>query len=86
MDHAKPVSGKKFLVVVDSHSKWIEADVVTSTDSKSATAILRRLFATPGFPRVLVSDNKTWFTSQEFSELSGLLVLNKYYHLLVTQH
>ena len=68
VDHAGPINGKNFLVVVDSHSKWIEADLVKSTDSKSAIAVLRRHFATHGLPRVLVSDNGTGFSSQEFTE------------------
>ena len=67
VDHAGPVNGKNFFVVVDSHSKWIETDLVRS-DSKSAIAVLRRLFATHGLPRVLVSDNGTGFTSQEFAD------------------
>ena len=50
IDHAGPTQGKTFLVVVDSHSKWIEVDVVKSTDAKSTIAVLRRLFATHALP------------------------------------
>ena len=36
IDHAGPVNGKLLLIIVDAHSKWIEAHIVSST-SASAT-------------------------------------------------
>ena len=53
---------------MDSHSKWIEVDVIKSTDAKSTIAVLRRLFATHGLPKIVVSDNGTGFASNEFDE------------------
>ena len=67
VDHAGPVNGKMFLVVVDSFSKWIEVEVVGSTNAESTTAVLRKMFATHGIPRVLVSDNGPGFASDEFN-------------------
>lgn len=43
VDHAGPYLGHLFLVVVDAHSKWIEAYTVPST---SSIKILRRIFST----------------------------------------
>ena len=66
IDHAGPFLGKLFLVVVDSHSKWLEVVSVPSTSSSYTIEALRRMFATHGLPQIIVSDNGTAFTSQEF--------------------
>ena len=68
IDHAGPLNGNTFLVIIDSYSKWLEVERVHSTDSKSTIAVLRKLFATHGLPQVMVSDNGSGFTSTEFSE------------------
>lgn len=66
IDFAGPFQGKTFLIVVDSHSKWLEVSIVPSMSSGAVINILRLLFATHGIPDVLVSDNGTAFTSIEF--------------------
>jgi len=66
MDYAGPIKGKMILVVVDSHSKWIEAPVVNSATSQATIEKLRLIFATHGLPEVIVSDNGPAFTSEEF--------------------
>ena len=65
-DFAEPVRGKYVFCVVDAHSKWVEAEVLSSTASAPAIASLRRMFARWGLPDTLVSDNATTFTSEEF--------------------
>ena len=52
--------------MVDAHSKWLEAAVVSSTSSQQAIRVLRQVFSCHGLPEVLVSDNGTAFTSTEF--------------------
>ena len=66
IDYAGPIKGKMVLVIVDSHSKWIEACVVSSATSSATIEKLQTVFATHGLPEVLVSDNATTFTSEEF--------------------
>ena len=66
VDHAGPFLGHYFLIVVDAHSKWIEAVRVPSTSSLATINVLRGLFATHGIPTQVVSDNGTGFTSMEF--------------------
>ncbi|KAL5509351.1 hypothetical protein EMCRGX_G004709 [Ephydatia muelleri] len=66
VDFAGPFQGKTLFVLVNAHSKWLEASVVASTSSEQAIKALRRVFATHGLPEVLVSDNGTAFTSTEF--------------------
>ena len=78
IDHAGPVNGKMFLVIVDAYSKWIEVEVTKSTDAQSTVKILRKLFSVHGLPRVLVSDNGPGFASEELNEF---LKLNGVKHL-----
>ena len=60
--------GKMFLIVVDSHSKWLEVEVMSSITSEATIEKLRDLFARYGIPQQLVSDNGSQFTSREFAE------------------
>ena len=55
--------------LVDAHSKWLEAAVVSSTSSQQAIRVLRQVFSCDGLPEVLVSDNGTAFTSTEFQTI-----------------
>ena len=66
IDYAGPVEGKMILVLINAHSKWIEA--VCTAGSTSAVVIeeLRAIFARFGIPETLVSDNGTCFVSKEF--------------------
>jgi len=68
IDHAGPMKGNTFLVVVGSYSKWPEIERVPSTDAKTTCAVLRKLFATHGIPRTVVSDNGSGFASAELKE------------------
>ena len=67
VDYAGPIGGKMLLVIVDAHSKWLEALTVTTATSQSTIEKLRSVFATHGLPEVLVTDNGTPFTSEEFA-------------------
>ena len=66
IDYAGPVEGKMFLVIVDAHSKWMEIHITSSTTTTATVELLRKSFASLGLPEVLVSDNATNFTSEEF--------------------
>ena len=70
VDHAGPIQGKMVLIMVDAHSKWIEAHVVPSTSAAATIEKLRVTFATHGLPRTIVSDNGPAFTSSEFQEFT----------------
>ena len=67
IDHAGPFLGAHYLVLIDSHSKWMEVEKVSSTAIEPTIRVLQRIFATHGLPDSIVSDNGTAFTSQEFS-------------------
>ena len=57
---------KYFFLLVDAHSKWIEVRPVNNATSTVAIEQLRSIFATHGLPEMLVTDNGTVFTSNEF--------------------
>ena len=78
IDYAGPFQGKMFLVVVDAHSKWMEVSIVTSAATAVTIQNLKRMFATHGLPRTVVSDNGSVFTSNEFQDF---LVKNGIRHI-----
>lgn len=61
IDYAGPLNGQMVLIIIDAHSKYIEA-IPTSIEE------LRTLFARFGIPESIVSDNGTCFTSEEFQQ------------------
>ena len=72
IDYAGPLEGKMLLVVVDAHSKWLDVAVVTSATSSITIGKLQGMFATHGIPDIIVSDNGTVFTSDEFETFMKL--------------
>ena len=67
IDHEGPFLGAHFLILIDSHSKWMEVEKVSSTATEPTIHALRRIFATHGIPDAIVSDNGSAFTSHEFA-------------------
>ena len=59
-----------FLVIVDSHSKWIEVYPVRAATSYATIQQLRITFTQFGIPETVVSDNGQCFVSAEFEFLS----------------
>ena len=66
LDYAGPFLGKMFLVLIDAHSKWIEAICTPSATSDVVIQGLRTLFAQFGLPETIVTDNGSCFVSEEF--------------------
>ena len=52
--------------MIDAHSKGLKIHVTNTATSTSTIELLRRSFASLGIPEVLVSDDATVFTSEEF--------------------
>ena len=72
LDYAGPLLGQMFLILVDAHSKWMEVKVVKTATSSITIKHLRNIFATHGLPEMLVTDNASYFTSQEFQDFVKL--------------
>jgi len=66
LDYAGPVRGQMFLVLIDAHSKWIEAFCTPTSTSEAVIRELRTVFARFGLPETVVTDNGTCFVSAEF--------------------
>lgn len=84
IDYAGPFMGKMYLVLVDSHSKWMEVYPTMHATSQVTVEKLRMCFSTHGLPKMVVSDNGPCFTSQEFEtfmEKNGIQhVMSAPYH------
>ena len=70
--------GKDYLLLVDSHSKWVELEHMTTTKCYHMIAVFRRWFVQFGIPLQLVIDNGPQFVSHE---LSQFLQLNGIKHI-----
>ena len=68
LDFAGPFCGHMFLVLVDSHSKWMDIQIMHSITSEKTIEKLGIIFATHGLPQKIVTDNGPSFTSKEFED------------------
>ena len=65
IDYAE-IEGYKALVIIDIHSKWIEAIPLKTTTATTTIEALRRFFASLGLPEEIISDNSPQFVATEF--------------------
>ena len=56
------------LVIIDSHSKWIEVILLRSDTASTTVDALRIFFASFGLPTEIFSDNGPQFTAQDFKD------------------
>ncbi|XP_054708519.1 uncharacterized protein K02A2.6-like [Uloborus diversus] len=66
VDFAGPLFGYMYLIIVDAHSKWLEAYPMKNTTALKTIECLRDCFARFGLPLMIVSDNGPQFKSDEF--------------------
>ena len=66
VDFLGPYEGNFILVIVDVHTNWIEARVTKSTSTAEVINVMTEFITNFGAPEVVVSDNSTCFTSQEW--------------------
>lgn len=65
IDFAKK-DGNDFLILIDSFSKWVEINLMTTTTTEATIEYLRSIFARYGLPEQLVSDNGPQLISMKF--------------------
>lgn len=70
IDYAGPIQGKMVLVMIDAHSKWLEAIPVASANATNTIDKLRWVFSTHGLPAEIVSDNGSPFVNEQFKEFT----------------
>ena len=59
----------RFLVLVDSYSKWIDVHLLKDLTASASICALRRAIKYVGLPTIIVSDKGTNFASEEFRRL-----------------
>ena len=64
VDYSGHFIGWMFLIIIDTHSKWMDVHMLST--SYSFIAIEKIRHSCFGIPKVLVSDNGTSFTSKDF--------------------
>ncbi|XP_043282539.1 uncharacterized protein K02A2.6-like [Venturia canescens] len=68
-DFLGPFHGHMFMLIIDAYSKWPEIiDMQKCTQTSNVIREFRKVIARMGFPRHIVSDNGTQYTSNEFHE------------------
>ena len=68
LDFAGPFMGHMYLVLIDSHSKWLEVIPMPSITAERTINFLRDIFARFGLPEHIVTDNGPMFVSREFKD------------------
>ena len=66
------IEGWQVLVIVDVHSKWIDAVPLRRATAATTIGALQKFFSNFGLPKELVSDNGPQFTAQTFSDFCKL--------------
>lgn len=64
-------NGKHYLVLVDSYSGRFEIDQLRDMASTSVISKLKQPFSVHGNPHLLLSDNRTQYTSQQFKDFAS---------------
>jgi len=62
--------GRKFLVVVDSHTKWLDVFQMQNITSRNTVERLKSCLTTHGLTNCIVSGNGPTFTSDEFRDFT----------------
>lgn len=76
VDFAGPFMGRYFFLLIDAYTKWPEICDIANITTDITIEKCREIFSRFGIPEVLVSDNGTQFTSNEFQrflKMNGII-------------
>lgn len=69
LDYAGPINNQYILIFVDSFSGFIDVAITSVITAGRTVEMCREIFSRYGPPEILVSDNGTQFTANQFSNL-----------------
>ena len=72
LDFVGPFLDKMFLILYDSYSRWIEAYPMSNITSEAGINNLRHSIATHWLLYIIVTDNGTSFTSNDFKKFNAI--------------
>ena len=64
------LNGKDYLLVIDYYSNYPEIALLSNTSTSTIINHMKSMFARHGIPQILVSDNATIYTGQEFQDFT----------------
>lgn len=77
------IQGEHFVVLVDLYSDYIEVSSLSDMSTKAVIEKMKPMFATHGVPAVLITDNGSNYSSQEFKEFTQSWDI---YHVTTSPH
>ena len=77
VDFAK-YGGKEVIIIVDSHSKWVDVRIMNRTDAQSVISVMNSVFLIFGLCDIVVSDNGPPFDSRAFMNFAQSLGIKLY--------
>ena len=80
IDYAE-IEGYQVLVIIDIHSKWIEAIPLRTATAATSIEAIRRFFASFGLPEEIISDNGPQFVAIKFVTFCKMALRISTYHL-----
>ena len=80
------IEGHQVLVIIDVHSKWIEAIPMHSATADITVNALRKFFSSFGLPEEIVGDNGTQFKLTNFKHFVNGMESNIQRPHRITQH
>jgi len=83
VEFAGPIQGIVLLILIDSHSKWLQVCPMSSTTAQATMQQLRMIFSCFSLPETLVSDNGLQFVSDDFH---SFFKLNDIHHVSITPY
>ena len=80
-DLLDPIDNIYILAVIDYYTRWIELDILKSTNTSKIVESLKRMLNTHGLPYEITMDNGPQFV---FSEFKDFCERNKIHHRRIT--